>query len=108
MKKIFFFAIAVSIYSTVSATPRSKPLSKADFEKHFSKQTNPDPCIVTVTQTASAWAVDCDGTTHLIRESGTCTKTAENCYEAYVAARDCAQSLVKDKVKEAVKKISCT
>jgi len=108
MKKIFFFAIAVSIYSTALATPDSESLSKADFKKHSLKETHADPCIVTVTQTASAWAVDCDGTTHLIRESGTCTKTAENCYEAYVAARDCAQSLVKEKIKAAVKQISCT
>lgn len=50
-------------------------------------------CQVSVTQTASGWA-QCSGsnTVSVINTSGSCTRAANSCDEAYVAARDCAIS----------------
>ena len=56
--------------------------------------TVPTPvCMVTVNQTATGWA-QCPGTNTVavINSSGSCTKAAHSCDEAYVAARDCALS----------------
>ena len=46
-----------------------------------------------VNQTASGWA-QCPGSTtvYVINSSGSCTKAANSCDEAYVDARDCALS----------------
>ena len=49
--------------------------------------------MVTVNQTASGWA-QCPGSTtvYVINSSGSCTRAANSCDEAYMEARACAIS----------------
>ena len=92
MQKTIFLAFAVLFTMIASANANSFKPGIVNNPDIITFKNIKDPCVVTVNNIQNSWTNDCSGNVVLLRVTGTCSKSNDNCDVAYTQARDCANS----------------